>query len=613
MRKNIGKNIRIIRSVIIASMAAGIMAMGQQSYAAEAELISTETDADEITDASNDDKFEMTDDAVVNTEVKSDKITEVTVSKTVTSKTITAKKETVSIAIAPGLTVLDGVDYSAVYDYNWYIAHNPDVKAAFNGDQVKTLQHFINYGMKEGRNSKEDFELISYMKAYPDLRSAFRNDNAKYYIHYMNYGKKEGRVTKGVKELRGATSSYDSIDYSLVYDYKYYTTHNPDVKNALGVYNDFGIMEHFVRYGMKERRQGNDTFDVRSYTNAYQDLRVAFGIEWDKYYLHYIKYGNREGRKTKGVNSIVNPVTVKDGVDYSKVYNYKEYLKNNPDIARTYEGNDIAALDHFVNVGMKHWKKGNDTFDVVSYGKAYRDLRDAFGGNYSAYYLHYIKYGFKEGRTTSGVTKLVNPNVAYNGTDYSKVLDIEYYLNSNQDILNYYGPLDENGIVGHFVRYGAYEGRLGKAEQASYNGCEKTGYLWPTPVSKNITSYFGGRKSPGGIGSTNHKGIDIGSTWKNGQHVEINGTYAVASLPGTVYYVGYDKARGNYVLINHGKGLVTIYQHFKKNILSVGDKVSKGDAVGVVGSTGHSTGPHLHFEVVVNGTPRNPLDYVSPK
>ncbi len=437
----------------------GTLAIGQQCYAAEVSDTATVTDAvnesDTVVDTGNTDSVGVDDKTTVNLSVEAPV-------KTESVKTVKIKQESVSVATAPGLTVLDGVDYSAVYDYNWYIAHNPDVYAAFNGDQVKTLQHFIKYGMKEGRTSKEDFELVSYMKAYPDLRKAFRNDNAKYYIHYMNYGKKEGRVTKGVTELKNPTSSYDSTDYKLVYDYGYYIAHNPDVKNALGAYNDYGIIEHFVRYGMNEKRHGNESFDVTSYANAYADLRVAFGVNWKSYYEHYIKYGNREGRKTSGVKEITNPVTVKNGVDYSKVYNYKDYLKNNKDIAKSIEGNDYAALDHFINKGMNERRKGNDTFDVVSYAYAYKDLRNAFGSNWKSYYEHYIKYGCREGRITSGVTELRGYETNHILGDYAALFDYNYYTKNNPDVLKVLGP-DEDAVLNHFVKYGLKEGRRAKA------------------------------------------------------------------------------------------------------------------------------------------------------
>ncbi|MBR1508432.1 MAG: peptidoglycan DD-metalloendopeptidase family protein [Eubacterium sp.] len=125
-------------------------------------------------------------------------------------------------------------------------------------------------------------------------------------------------------------------------------------------------------------------------------------------------------------------------------------------------------------------------------------------------------------------------------------------------------------------------------------------FIWPCPASHNVTSGFGGRASPGGIGSTNHKGIDIGA---------VTGTEAVAAANGTVVYTGYNDARGNYVKIDHGGGYATIYQHLSGFNCSEGDIVNAGDVIGFVGSTGHSTGPHLHFEIIVDGTPVDPMQF----
>lgn len=121
----------------------------------------------------------------------------------------------------------------------------------------------------------------------------------------------------------------------------------------------------------------------------------------------------------------------------------------------------------------------------------------------------------------------------------------------------------------------------------------------PCP-SAYISSEFGGRASPGGIGSTNHKGRDYAAS---------TGSPIYAAASGTVVEVGYNGARGNYVIINHGD-LATLYQHCSRILVSSGQSVSTGQNIALVGSTGASTGPHLHFEVWVNGTPVDPRLYL---
>ena len=119
------------------------------------------------------------------------------------------------------------------------------------------------------------------------------------------------------------------------------------------------------------------------------------------------------------------------------------------------------------------------------------------------------------------------------------------------------------------------------------------GYAWPVS-SRRITSTFGGRASPGGIGSTNHKGIDIGGV----------------GYDSTVRAAKAGKSYGNYVVISHGSGNTTLYAHMSKRLVFVGESVGQGDAIGVTGSTGCSTGPHLHFEIAENGVRVNPLPYL---
>ena len=126
------------------------------------------------------------------------------------------------------------------------------------------------------------------------------------------------------------------------------------------------------------------------------------------------------------------------------------------------------------------------------------------------------------------------------------------------------------------------------------------GYIWPVD-SRYITSTVGGRASPGGIGSTNHKGTDIG---------RVGYTSPVyASKAGTVIVAQYSSSYGNYVVISHGSGNTTLYAHMSSIKTSVGAYVNQGDVIGITGSTGNSTGPHLHFEVTENGVRVNPLNH----
>ncbi len=137
------------------------------------------------------------------------------------------------------------------------------------------------------------------------------------------------------------------------------------------------------------------------------------------------------------------------------------------------------------------------------------------------------------------------------------------------------------------------------AEGKNYN-TNPGGYIWPVD-SRYITSTVGGRTSPGGVGSTNHKGTDIGRVGYTSP------VYAAKS--GTVIVAQRSSSYGNYVVISHGTGNTTLYAHMSSIKVKVGDYVNQGQTIGITGSTGNSTGPHLHFEVVENGVRVNPLSH----
>ncbi len=129
------------------------------------------------------------------------------------------------------------------------------------------------------------------------------------------------------------------------------------------------------------------------------------------------------------------------------------------------------------------------------------------------------------------------------------------------------------------------------------------GFLYPLSTNwRIITSPFGYRTHPTTGVYKLHTGVDIAGSG-------IYGASIYASKSGTVLKGGFHRAYGNYCLINHNDGTATLYAHMSVLMTSVGSVVSQGQVIGKVGSTGYSTGPHLHFEVLVNGNYVNPLPY----
>ena len=136
----------------------------------------------------------------------------------------------------------------------------------------------------------------------------------------------------------------------------------------------------------------------------------------------------------------------------------------------------------------------------------------------------------------------------------------------------------------------------------SGNGQSTGSMMWPCPSSKRVTSDYGPRTSPTNGASSNHKGIDIGAAY---------GADIVAADGGTVLVATYSSSGGNYVVISHGGGISTVYMHASSLTVSAGQTVSKGQVIAKVGSTGISTGNHLHFGVTLNGVYVSPWGYVS--
>lgn len=147
-----------------------------------------------------------------------------------------------------------------------------------------------------------------------------------------------------------------------------------------------------------------------------------------------------------------------------------------------------------------------------------------------------------------------------------------------------------------------------KAKKASKSKKKKQGkaskfsgkFIWPCKRA-TITSGFGPRRSPGGIGSTYHQGIDIGVG---------TGTKIKAAAAGKVTVSGWYGGYGKTVIIDHGSGYRTLYGHLRSTCVKSGRRVSQGQTIGYSDSTGNSTGPHLHFGIMKNGKWRNPRNWI---
>jgi murein DD-endopeptidase MepM/ murein hydrolase activator NlpD len=120
----------------------------------------------------------------------------------------------------------------------------------------------------------------------------------------------------------------------------------------------------------------------------------------------------------------------------------------------------------------------------------------------------------------------------------------------------------------------------------------------PPLLRARLTSVFGARRAAAGGGSRAHAGVDLAAPL---------GSPVTAALPGRVSMAGWAGGYGNLVVVEHGNGLETRYAHLSSIRVVPGQQIRQGELVGLVGSTGHSTGPHLHYEIRQNGRPLNPL------
>ena len=263
-------------------------------------------------------------------------------------------------------TEYGGIDYSAVYDPDYYYNAYPDLQAAFGNNRRALIWHFVTSGMREGRSASYEFDLSYYYSNNADLRAAFGGNNEAYYRHYMNSGINEGRP--------GCSPTvYNGIDYSAVYNPDYYYNAYPDLRAAFG-YNRQALIWHFVTSGMREGRRASENFNPTYYRNMYFDLQNAFGSDNEEYYRHYMCFGKNEGR-------LAASPTEYGGVDYSSVYDPDYYYNAYPDLQAAFGYNRSALIWHFATSGMREGRRGNEEFDINEY---IADIRENDPNTYKA-------------------------------------------------------------------------------------------------------------------------------------------------------------------------------------------------------------------------------------
>ena len=144
-------------------------------------------------------------------------------------------------------TSLNGVDYSAVYNYNFYINKYPDLKKAFGDDTAKALNHFVNFGMKEGRQASANFNVYAYVCRYQDLRKAYQYNLKNYYLHYIRNGKSEGRFAIGAFSAKDANAAIEQTT-GVAYYISLYNDILQKAHDAAVKYRDSGYQYNIIPY-----------------------------------------------------------------------------------------------------------------------------------------------------------------------------------------------------------------------------------------------------------------------------------------------------------------------------------------------------------------------------
>ena len=157
--------------------------------------------------------------------------------------------------------------------------------------------------------------------------------------------------------------------------------------------------------------------------------------------------------------------------------------------------------------------------------------------------------------------------------------------------------IGESGAGGPLPAYSLSADGLPAAEGTTLAPYFLTASMW-SPVSGLVTSRFGWRSHPVSGQDDFHTGVDIAAA---------QGTPILAALPGVVEQTGYSESYGNFVVLRHSDNLRTTYNHCSEILAKEGEQLARGDRIALVGSTGISTGPHLHFEVEVKGLKADPL------
>ena len=438
----------------------------------------------------------------------------------------------------------------------------------------------------DGVDTESLTTLYNEISNYLYISSSYRST-----ISTMSRGNSLNMDESVLEEFNSLASEGNTYSQILNSVYNSSEEDNSDEEESESVYRETLFLGDSRTRGMQIAGVINDRNTIYG---------VGLGYNW---LIGNGTFGSNTNSTTGGINGING--LMRDNASYNIVI----WLGVN-DL-----GNVESYYQRYYDLAVGDWREHN--IYIVSVGPVLDDL----AANVSNEMINAFNTRMQELINGSGLSNLIYIDLGLSEDDILSYDTSEGLHYGNEDYRNIYNIIVnnlDNTLSGNYQLYNL------TSYCTYYSLTENTAYWWPVgshdategniyggePTSTVVTSNFGRRNTGIEGASTNHKGIDIS---KNGGSC---GDIVIASRSGTVTKVTDDGgARGTYVIIDHGDGVETLYQHMQYGsyTVSVGDTVRQGQMIGLIGNTGVGSGCHLHFEVIVNDVPVDPLDYVDPE
>ena len=234
---------------------------------------------------------------------------------------------------------------ASLYDFEYYCMANEDVAVALEYDEDKMYEHWLHYGMAEGRNASMVFNAKYYLEVNPSVKASVGEDYIAAYEHFVNTGLLAG------------------LESSPVFSVQYYLEANQDVAEIFE--NDYiKAANHFNQNALAEGRSGSGNFDYTVYKYCNTDVADLYGDQIKGYYIHYINHGRAEGR-TAGL--VTNGDTgIDNNANSYRIFDAEFYLENYPELAQSVGTEKDALYTYWLEEGIALGQSASPVFDPVS-------------------------------------------------------------------------------------------------------------------------------------------------------------------------------------------------------------------------------------------------------